>query len=30
MGIELWFAPAGGAPERKLFEDVFRIEGWQR
>ena len=28
--FELWFEPASGAPERKLVEDVFRIEGWQR
>lgn len=28
--FELWFVPASGAPERKLIEDVFRIDGWQR
>lgn len=28
--FELWFEPASGAPERKLVEDIFRIEGWQR
>lgn len=28
--FELWFTPASGGPERKLVEDVFRIEGWQR
>ena len=28
--FELWFVPDSGAPERKLMEKVFRIEGWQR
>lgn len=28
--FELWFEPASGATERKLIEDVFRIDGWQR
>lgn len=28
--FEVWFAPDSGAPERKLLEKVFRIEGWQR
>jgi hypothetical protein len=28
--FELWFKPADGGPERKLREDIFRVEGWQR
>jgi hypothetical protein len=28
--FEVWFAPDSGAPERKLTEKVFKIEGWQR
>ncbi len=28
--FELWFKPDSGAPERKLAEKVFRIQGWQR
>ena len=28
--FEAWFAPGSGAPERKLLEKVFKIEGWQR
>lgn len=28
--FELWFVPESGAPERKLIEKVFKIEGWQR
>jgi hypothetical protein len=28
--FEVWFVPNSGAPERKLTERVFRIEGWQR
>jgi hypothetical protein len=28
--FELWFVPASGGPERKLFEKIFRIEGWMR
>ena len=28
--IELWFAPASGEPERKLLQDVFRVQGWRR
>ena len=28
--FEVWFVPASGAPERKLLEKVFRIEGWMR
>jgi hypothetical protein len=28
--FELWFVPASGEPERKLVEEVFKIEGWQR
>jgi hypothetical protein len=28
--FELWFVPDSGAPARKLVQDVFRIEGWQR
>ena len=28
--FELWFKPSTGAPERKLVERVFRIEGWER
>lgn len=28
--FEVWFAPDSGAPEWKLTERVFKIEGWQR
>jgi len=28
--FEVWFLPDSGAPERKLLEKVYRIEGWQR
>jgi hypothetical protein len=28
--FEVWFVPDSGAPERKLMEKVFKIEGWQR
>ena len=28
--FEVWFQPDSGAPERKLLEKVYRIEGWQR
>lgn len=28
--FEVWFVPASGAPERKLMEKVFRIQGWMR
>lgn len=28
--FEVWFAPASGAPERKLIDRAFKIEGWQR
>lgn len=28
--FEVWFVPDSGAPERKLLEKVFKIEGWQR
>jgi hypothetical protein len=28
--FEVWFKPDSGAVERKLFERVFKIEGWQR
>ncbi len=28
--FEVWFAPDSGAPERKLLEKNFKIEGWQR
>jgi hypothetical protein len=28
--FELWFVPATGAPEGKLVEDIFKIEGWIR
>jgi hypothetical protein len=28
--FEVWFKPDGGGAERKLFERVFKIEGWQR
>ncbi|MGD9781795.1 MAG: hypothetical protein AB7V14_06545 [Kiritimatiellia bacterium] len=28
--FEVWFAPDSGAPERKLLERIFKIEGWQR
>jgi hypothetical protein len=28
--FEVWFVPDSGAPERKLMERIFRIEGWER
>lgn len=28
--FEVWFVPDSGAPERKLMEKTFKIEGWQR
>lgn len=28
--FELWFKPDSGGSERKLFEKVYKIEGWQR
>lgn len=28
--FEVWFVPDSGAPERKLIERNFKIEGWQR
>jgi len=28
--FELWFIPDAGAPERKLVEETFRIDGWER
>ena len=28
--FEVWFVPASGAPERKLMDKVYRIEGWMR
>ena len=28
--LELWFEPDSGEPERKLLEEVFRVEGWMR
>ena len=28
--FELWFRPDSGAPERKLAEKVYRIQGWMR
>ena len=28
--FEVWFIPDADAPERKLLEKVFKIEGWQR
>lgn len=28
--FELWFIPDSGQPERKLVEQIFRIEGWMR
>jgi hypothetical protein len=28
--FEVWFVPDSGAPERKLVDRVFRIEGWER
>ncbi len=28
--FEVWFVPDNGAPERKLGERVYKIEGWQR
>ncbi len=26
--FEVWFVPDSGRPERKLLEQVFKIEGW--
>ncbi len=28
--FEVWFAPDSGAGKRKLTENIFKIEGWQR
>jgi hypothetical protein len=28
--FEVWFKPDSGATERKLFEKIYKIEGWQR
>ncbi len=28
--FEVWFVPSSGGEERKLIEQVFKIEGWQR
>ena len=28
--FEIWFKPASGAPERKLFEKNYKIQGWSR
>lgn len=28
--FELWFTPDSGAPERKLFEKNYKIQGWMR
>jgi hypothetical protein len=28
--FEVWFVPDSGDSERKLFEKIFKIEGWQR
>ena len=28
--FEVWFKPASGAQERKLFEKNYKIQGWQR
>lgn len=28
--FEVWFIPDSGAPERKIAERIFKIEGWQR
>ncbi len=28
--FEVWFVPDSGAPERKLMEKAYRIEGWER
>jgi hypothetical protein len=28
--FELWFVPLDDEPERKIAEDIFLIEGWQR
>jgi hypothetical protein len=28
--IEVWFEPDSGEDERKLLEEVFRVEGWMR
>lgn len=28
--FEVWFVPDSGHGERKLFEKIFRVEGWQR
>ena len=28
--FEVWFKPVSGAPERKLFEKNYKIQGWMR
>ncbi len=28
--FEVWFAPLDGGNERKLFEEIYKVEGWQR
>ncbi len=28
--FEVWFKPDSGGPERKLFEENYRIQGWMR
>jgi len=28
--IEIWFIPDSGEPERKIFENDYKIEGWTR
>ena len=28
--FEVWFEPDSGGEPRKLLEEVFKIEGWQR
>jgi hypothetical protein len=28
--FEVWFVPSNGGAERRLVDDVFRIEGWMR
>ncbi|MBS1617322.1 MAG: hypothetical protein JST76_02325 [Bacteroidetes bacterium] len=28
--FEVWLKPADGSRERKLYESIWQIEGWQR
>jgi hypothetical protein len=28
--FELWFVPDSGQQERKLIEQIFKVEGWMR